>query len=209
MDETAREAGILLADEIRALMLDLHQLEVSGNDLEEAARHLRAARAAIDGPTRLRWYEIPNDRTDDETRQRVTGEARDYSLFRGDRNPVAPPLRVATEVHDDGSTVVVGEVRVDRCHEGPPGRIHGGYLAGLFDDVLSGTIRLAGDRPAVTARLKLRYRQLTPIEADLRFEAWLVSTVGRRLISRARCLADGTLTAEAEALFVFLPRSET
>ena len=97
---------------------------------------------------------------------------------------------------------------MDRCHEGPPGRIHGGYLAGLFDDVLSGTVSLAGGRPAVTGRLRIRYRQATPIEADLRFEAWVDHAGGRRVLSRARCLVDGTVTAEAEALFVVVAPPE-
>ena len=202
MDEAAREAGIRLADEVRALMVDLHRVEVSVDALETATEHLKAARHAVDGPLRLRWYEIPSGGMDDETRTRVAGQARDHSLFRGSRNPAAPPLRVTTEVADDGSTLVVGEVRVDRCHEGPPGRIHGGYLAGLFDDVLSGTVSLAGGRPAVTGRLRIRYRQATPIETDLRFEAWVDHAGGRRVLSRARCLVDGTVTAEAEALFV-------
>ena len=75
MDEAAREAGIRLADEVRALMVDLHRVEVSADDLEAAIEHLQAARNALDGPPRLRWYEIPSGGMDDETRIRVTGQA--------------------------------------------------------------------------------------------------------------------------------------
>ena len=81
-------------------------------------------------------------------------------------------------------------------------------LGGLFDDVLSGTVSLVGGRPVVTGRLRIRYRQATPIEADLRFEAWVDHAGGRRVLSRARCLVDGTVTAEAEALFVVVAQPE-
>jgi len=43
---------------------------------------------------------------------------------------------------------------------------------------------------------------------DLRFEAWVERHSGRRLIARARCLAGGEVTAEAEALFVTVSRDQ-
>ena len=58
MDEAAREAGIRLADEVRALMVDLHRVEVSVDDLEAATEHLQAARHALDGPLRLSLIHI-------------------------------------------------------------------------------------------------------------------------------------------------------
>jgi len=48
----------------------------------------------------------------------------------------------------------------------------------------------------------VRYRKATPVDADLRLEAWVEKQSGRRLIARARCLVAGEVTAEAEALFV-------
>jgi acyl-coenzyme A thioesterase PaaI-like protein len=122
-------------------------------------------------------------------------------------------LVVTTEVDDDGR-YVVGSVRLDRSREGPPERLHGGYLAGLFDDVLSGVPSLVEMGPTVTARLAIRFREPTPLDVALRFEARVVRHSGRRLVARARCLvvaagggaADGsTVTAEAEALFVAVP----
>ena len=76
----------------------------------------------------------------------------------------------------------------------------GGWVAALFDDLLGSAQSLAGGG-AVTAKLAIKYRQLTPLHEDLDFEAWVVSKRGRRITLRARCSARGRVTAEAEALF--------
>ena len=203
-----------LADEVRSLVADVNRLALTGDAVAEARSLVAAARHALDGPERRRWYEVPLAEIDAELEARLRAEAFDHSLFRGPANPLAPPLVVTTEVDDDGR-YVVGSVRLDRSREGPPERLHGGYLAGLFDDVLSGVPSLVEMGPTVTARLAIRFREATPLDVDLRFEARVVRHSGRRLVARARCLvalagggavADGsTVTAEAEALFVAVP----
>ncbi len=172
--------------------------------------HVAAARAALESPDRRRWYEVPVSEIDDDLAVRLREEAGDHSLYRGGRNPLAPPLRVSTGVDSDGEPVVVGEVRLDRSREGPPARAHGGLVAGIFDDVLSGVPWMVDAGPVVTGRLSIRYRRPTPLDVDLRFEARVVRQSGRRLVARARCLAPTTdggteVTAEAEALFVAIP----
>ena len=198
-----RAAGIDLAHEVRALVADVNRLAPGVDGLTEARRLVAEARRGLEGPERRRWYEVPVDEIDEDLEARLRIEAGDHSLFRGRRNPLAPPLVVSTETDDDGP-FVVGSVRLDRCREGPPERLHGGYLAGLFDDVLSGVPSLVDMGPAVTARLAIRYRQATPLDVDLRFEARVVRHSGRRLVARARCMVPGEdrSTAEAEALFV-------
>jgi acyl-CoA thioesterase FadM len=54
----------------------------------------------------------------------------------------------------------------------------------------------------VTAILTVRYRHLTPVEEDLRFEGWLADQRARRLVAKATCHAGDTLTADAEGVFV-------
>jgi len=208
---TSRRAGWDLADEVRSLIAAVNRSAADPGALEAAREYVAAARRALEAPDRRRWYEVPVDEIDDDLAVRLREEAGDHSLFRGDRNPLAPPLRVTTGTDDDGQPLVVGEVRLDRSREGPPTRVHGGYVAGLFDDVLSGVPGLVDAGPVVTGRLSIRYRRPTPLDVDLRFEARVVRHSGRRLVARARCLApraDGgqDVTAEAEALFVSIPR---
>ena len=97
--------------------------------------------------------------------------------------------------------LVEGRVRLGRAYEGPPHGVHGGVLAGLFDDMLGAAQRLSGTR-GVTARLTVRYRALTPVESDLVLRAEAGEPNGRRVTCTATCHAGDTLTAEAEALFV-------
>ncbi len=205
-DDSCREAGVDLADEVRALVADVNRLAPGVDGLLEARRLVSEARQMLEGPVRRRWYEVPVDEIDEDLEARLRTEAGDHSLFRGRRNPLAPPLVVSSESDDDGP-FVTGSVRLDRCREGPPERLHGGYLAGLFDDVLSGVPSLVDMGPTVTARLAIRYRRATPLDVDLRFEARVVRHSGRRLVARARCVAPGgdRATAEAEALFVAVP----
>ena len=208
---SARQAGLGLADEVRALIEDVNRSAPDVDSLEAARGHVAAARAALESPDRRRWYEVPLDEIDEDLTIRLREEAGDHSLFRGGRNPLAPPLRVSAGVDSDGEPVVVGEVRLERSREGPPERVHGGMVAGIFDDVLSGAPGLVDAGPVVTGRLSVRYRRPTPLDVELRFEARVVRYSGRRLVARARCLAptaDGgtEVTAEAEALFVAIPR---
>ncbi|HEX7095845.1 MAG TPA: hypothetical protein VF183_08165, partial [Acidimicrobiales bacterium] len=95
-----------------------------------------------------------------------------------------------------------GRVTLSRLYEGPPNGVHGGYVAGLFDDVLGATQSLIDGPTGLTGTLEVRYRNLTPLDAELVFLAWIHHVSGRRIVSRATCHAEGVLTAEAEALFV-------
>jgi acyl-coenzyme A thioesterase PaaI-like protein len=199
--DTARDTARRLADEVRALTADLHAADATADALDRATRLVAEARAALDGAPRVRWYEVDGD-VDEATRRRLTEEHREHSLYRGAANPLAPPLTVATATRDDGTPIVVGAVRLDRSREGPPRSVHGGLVAGLFDDLLGGTLALAGAPASVTGRLTVRYRRPTPIDTDLEFEAWVDHQRGRRLTARALCRAGGTVTAEAEALFI-------
>ena len=73
--------------------------------------------------------------------------------------------------------------------------------ASLFDEVLGSATNLAPP-PGVTAKLEVRYRHVTPIEEELRFEAWVHDNRQRRVEIRATCHAGDTLTADAVGWFV-------
>jgi acyl-coenzyme A thioesterase PaaI-like protein len=79
--------------------------------------------------------------------------------------------------------------------------VHGGFVAALFDEILGAAIGLAPP-PGVTATLEVRYRNVTPVEEELRFEAWVAEDRGRRIVAQATCHAGALLTAQAKGLFV-------
>ncbi len=119
---------------------------------------------------------------------------------------MAPPMSTHPVDHPDGPRLE-GRVRCGRLHEGPPNGVHGGYVAGLFDDILGGAMALGGHN-GVTGRLNVRYRRLTPIDTDLLLTAWIDHARGRRVVARASCRAGDVVTAEAEALFVIVDYEE-
>jgi acyl-coenzyme A thioesterase PaaI-like protein len=120
----------------------------------------------------------------------------DWSPLLGMANPLAPPLQASVE---DG--IVVGRVRFGAAYEGPPGCVHGGYVAAAFDEVLGLAQSLSG-QVGMTANLTVRYRRPTPLHTDLRFEGRLLSVNGRKVIASGVLLAGEEVTAEAEGLFI-------
>ncbi len=190
-----------VAHKLRSLIQQLHTRVSDDKTLERVEELLDQAQQLLNGPTRIKWYEVDVD-VDEETAHQLREEHRDYSLFRGESNPLAPPVRISKNEDLEGKEVVVGEVSFDQTREGPPRTVHGGMIAAVFDDVLSGVLSSAGAAGSVTGKLTIRYRRPTPINTDLRFEAWIDHQQGRRLTAQAHCLANGEVTAEAEALFV-------
>jgi acyl-CoA thioesterase FadM len=69
-----------------------------------------------------------------------------------------------------------------------------------MDELLGYAQGLAGQH-GVTATLKIRYRQITPIDENLRLSAWIHEDRGRVVMIRGHCHAGDILTAEAEGMF--------
>ena len=186
-----------LSDTLREVNERLATRELSADALERAQGHAAALLAELDAPPAARWYDAPLEPAPRETPDSSFSR---QSPVRGTDNPIAPPLSLESGEREDGTPIVIGHARLGHAYEGPPRGVHGGVVAALFDDLLGSAQALAGGG-AVTARLAVKYRHLTPIHEDLRFEAWVQSRSGRRITLRARCLAHGRVTAEAEALF--------
>ena len=122
---------------------------------------------------------------------------RPYSPVIGAANPIAPPLQV--RVCDDGS--VVGDVTLRPIHEGPPGVVHGGWVATLLDQLL-GHANAAAGVGGFTAELTVHYRRPTPYGVPLVVRARNDSVNGRRVRASGEIVADGVVTAEASGLFL-------
>jgi acyl-coenzyme A thioesterase PaaI-like protein len=125
----------------------------------------------------------------------------EHSPFIGHANPLAPPIRLL-----DLGGVVHGHVTFGSAYEGPPGCVHGGYIAGAFDELLGATQSLSG-QPGMTGRLTVSYRSPTPLHAELHLVGEVTRIEGRKIFTEGQLYAvqpDGTerLCAEAEGLFI-------
>lgn len=121
----------------------------------------------------------------------------DQSPLIGLANPLAPPITIA----QSGERGAVASVRFGSAYEGPPGCVHGGYVAAAFDEVLGFVQSLSGN-PGFTGKLTIRYRNPTPLHTELRVRATLLRSEGRKNFTEARLMAGDTLCAEAEAVFI-------
>lgn len=120
----------------------------------------------------------------------------DHSPMLGRANPLAPPIELRLE---DGH--IIGRATFGAAYEGPPGCVHGGFIAAAFDEVLGSTQSLSG-APGMTGRLTVHYRSPTPLHTELRFEGTLESVTGRKILTKGTLWAGEVLCAEAEGLFI-------
>ena len=98
---------------------------------------------------------------------------------------------------------MVGEVTFGAAYEGPPGCVHGGFIAAGFDEVLGIAQGMSGE-PGMTARLTVNYRSPSPLLQPLRFVGGIDHIDGRKIFTKGelRTVADDRLCAEAEGLFI-------
>ena len=134
----------------------------------------------------------------------LAGHPQDFfprSPIIGFANPIAPPVEVWLGHGDDGQEEIRGRVTFDYPYEGPPTCVHGGVIAELFDELM-GAANVIADKPAMTGTLTVRYRRPTPLRAPLDLVARFVRSEGRKVHTWAAIYHEGTLTAEANGLFI-------
>ena len=119
-----------------------------------------------------------------------------YSPINGRANPLSPPM--FTQIKDDKA---IGIVNCGPAYEGPPGCVHGGVVAMIWDHVLAvGT--MVKDARGPTAYLTINYIRPTPLNTELRFEAWIEKQEGKKTFAKGRCYAGDDIVTEAEGLFI-------
>jgi acyl-coenzyme A thioesterase PaaI-like protein len=182
-----------LAAAVRRLMDASVLTDADDEEMLSVADALDAVSAQLEGPdgTRLghgtRW---PSE-------LKMAKGDRDHNPVCGPANPLSPPMHVVVEPDHSVSS----EVTMRPIHEGPPGGVHGGWVASLLDQLL-GAANIASGNPAMTGELTIRYRKPTPIGVPLVLRARTDSVEGRRVRTSGEISADGVVTAEATGLFV-------
>jgi hypothetical protein len=171
-----------LAHELRELTNTVLALESAPPEVVRLTEEIRAARASM--ARTLPRDLAPRIGPDARDEQRVYV---DHSRDVGDYNPCFPvyTLRCA----DDRAE---GEVTFPICYEGPPGVVHGGFLAVFFDCVLQQLncdLGVAGK----TTRLALRYRRPTPVGSRL-------AVVATRILDGERIQSEAELRFGDEVL---------
>lgn len=111
------------------------------------------------------------------------------------------PASIGFEMHRSGESAVTARAVVDPMFQGPPGRVHGGVVALIVDEVMGGVNRVLGRR-AYTARLTVNLRGAAPVGEPLEFTAWCHEVDGRKVTLRAEGRSADGLFVDAEALFV-------
>ena len=154
--------------------------------LEHAHPTVDAMLAQIGDWERELSTSVPPDSTprigsdDDGSRRVYLDHATDIGAF----NPCFPEYRFA---HLDADTAS-GHVVFPLVYEGPPGLVHGGFLAVFFDCVIQHQNCVTG-LSGKTRSLHVTFRRPTPVLTDLRFDI-ARSKLDRGITSTARLLLD-------------------
>jgi acyl-coenzyme A thioesterase PaaI-like protein len=127
----------------------------------------------------------------------------------GRLNPQAPAIDIQGLVAPPGTpspVELVARCTLTASFGGPPGRVHGGQVAALLDEVV-GFAAFAAGVPGVTVSLTVRYHRPTPHSTPLEVRARLDRWEGRKRWASGEVTAAGEVTASAEAFLLGGPPS--
>ena len=84
-----------------------------------------------------------------------------YSPIIGRLHPASPPVEFWVEGEE-----VHGRMNLSAVYAGPPGLVHGGVIAEIFDELL-GTVNVVMGRGGYTGSLNVRYQRPTPLMKEI------------------------------------------
>jgi acyl-coenzyme A thioesterase PaaI-like protein len=179
--------GLVAADADDATFVEVMALLAQANAILRAVPHL--PRPVFD-PTRLQQAH------EDPERSRLDAMA-DRAVA-GPANPTSVDIDSRIVPGGAEAQVVFGP-----AFEGAPGRVHGGIVAAVFDDLLGAA--MAGTRSiGFTGRLTVHYRAPVPIETEIAFRLQTGAREGRKLHVHGDARLDDRVLATADALMILV-----
>lgn len=201
MTDVPHDATRALVDAVREL-IDVTRLAAAPVDvLAAAAAQVDAARALL-APHRFHGITAQGalDGGGYGLLSEFLGEPGDYfpySPIVGPLNPIAPPVRLWAGT--DGR--MHGEAQLGAAYTGPPGLVHGGIIALVFDELL-GACAILNEAPGFTGTLTVKYLRGTPVRAPLTLEAWIDRIEGRKTFVTGEVRNGDVVTATATGIFI-------
>jgi acyl-coenzyme A thioesterase PaaI-like protein len=190
-----------LASAMRAVIERLITSDAPEAELSRAAAQLEDYAAHLAShPVRKRYVGFSESALADEQTEDAEGAAGghfDFSPLIGRSNPLSPPIAMSAE----SSGRVTGRVTFGSAYEGPPGCVHGGYVAAAFDEVL-GFAETFSNAPGMTGTLNVVYRTPTPLHVEVTFTAQIDRIERRKIFVSGQLHAGARLCAECSAIFV-------
>ena len=120
----------------------------------------------------------------------------------GRSHPCSPEL-----LWQEASNRITGTVRFSQAFEGPPGHVHGGWVAGVLDHLM-GMTHVRTGYPGMTGGLSVRYLKPTPLNQVIEVSAEATELDAKRTEVKAAMRFGDTTTATAEAIFVRVDRAK-
>ena len=120
----------------------------------------------------------------------------------GRSHPCSPELR-----WQEASNRITGMVKFSQAFEGPPGHVHGGWVAGVLDHLM-GMTHVGTGHPGMTGGLSVRYLKPTPLNQRIEVSAQATELDDKRTEVKAEMRFGDTTTAKAEAIFVRVDREK-
>ena len=186
------KARVRLAAVTRQLILDSFLSTARIDDIDIAIGHVSTALESINAPDG-----VPGSAA-------AESHFTDRSPFYGAMNPLSMPMAMKKDESFGEFGAISGTATFTEPYEGPPGHVHGGYIAAAFDEVLGMTQSLTG-RPGMTGTLTIKYRAPTPLHQEIVYRGWVDRIEGRKIFTKGTSHIGETLCAEAEAVFLSMP----
>ncbi|WP_017600222.1 PaaI family thioesterase [Nocardiopsis lucentensis] len=199
-----REFGLPVVDgasippELRSLVARVHDLIDAVANTEADSDALAEAAAAVETLTdrlNVARREV-GTMVERDLRDGTTEYGTITNIVAGDTNPAAPPLSLERTAEG-----LRGEVTLSTVYQGPPGLVHGGWVAALLDQALGSAAAVAG-MPGLTARLETDYRRPTPLFTPLEITSRVTGVERRKVFVSGEIRAGGEVTAEGTAIMV-------
>ena len=102
---------------------------------------------------------------------------------------------------------ITGTVKFSQAFEGPPGHVHGGWVAGVLDHLM-GMTHVRTGHPGMTGGLSVIYLKPTPLNQVIEVSAQATELDDKRTEVKAEMRFGETTTATAEAIFVRVDREK-
>jgi uncharacterized protein (TIGR00369 family) len=121
---------------------------------------------------------------------------------------LANPAGLHAALYEVESGEVVAMFRPTECHQGYPGRMHGGVAATILDETIGRAIMVstAGAMWGVTVEFTARYRKPVPLDVELRAVGRIVKDSSRFFEGTGEILLpDGTVAVEGRGRYLRLP----